>query len=91
MHGAGLFGLADTGMGAALVSGLAPGELCATVEIRVNYFKPATAGKVTCVTSPLNRGKRLANRESRIYCDDVIVAHANGNYATFTPSGALDG
>ncbi len=49
-----------------------------------------TTGRVTCITSMLNRGKRLANLESRIYCNEVLVAQANGNYAIFKPSGAPD-
>jgi acyl-CoA thioesterase len=86
VHGAVLYALADTGMGAALVPGLAEGELCATIEIKISYFKPVTAGVLSCDTTLLNRGKRLANLESRIFCDGVLVAQANGNYSIFTPS-----
>jgi acyl-CoA thioesterase len=86
VHGAVLYALADTGMGAALVPGLAEGELCATIEIKISYFKPVTAGVLSCDTTLLNRGKRLANLESRIFCDGALVAQANGNYSIFTPS-----
>ena len=46
VHGGVIYSLADTGMGAALYPTLNPGELCATVEIKINYFKPVRAGRL---------------------------------------------
>ncbi|HUK04972.1 MAG TPA: PaaI family thioesterase [Burkholderiales bacterium] len=88
VHGAVIFALADTGMGAALHPTLAEGELCATVEIKISYFKPVTAGRLTCTTEIVNRGKTIANLESRVYLDKTLVAQANGHYAIFTPRKA---
>ena len=85
VHGAVLYAMADTGMGAALYPSLAPGELCATIEIKINYFKPVHAGTLSCSTTVINRGRSVANLEARITSDDVLVAQANGNYAIFTP------
>lgn len=62
--------------------------MCATVEIKISDFKPVTEGVVSCVTTLVNRGKRLANLESRIHCGEVLVAQANGNYAIFRPSNS---
>jgi acyl-CoA thioesterase len=81
-----MFALADIGMGAAVVPTLAEGELCATVEIKINYFKPVRAGEMVCVTELANRGKTLANLDASVYCADVLVAKANGTYAIFRPS-----
>jgi len=50
VHGGVVFTLADTGMGAALVPDLQEGEKCATIEVKINYFKPILAGVVTCTT-----------------------------------------
>lgn len=86
-HGAVLYALADTGMGAALYSTLATDESCATIEIKINYFHPAKAGTLRCVTQLLNRGKTVANLESRIYLQETLVAQANGNYAVFKSRG----
>ena len=83
VHGAVLYAMADTGMGAALYPTLAEGEICATIEIKINYFKPVWAGRLVCETELLNRGKTVANLESRIYLDGVMVVQANGNYAIF--------
>lgn len=91
VHGAVLYALADTGMGAALYPTLAAGEICATIEIKINYFKPVSAGRLVCRTTLLNRGKSIANLDSRIYLDEALVAQANGNYAIFRPSAAGTG
>lgn len=84
-HGAVLYALADTGMGAALYPTLDAGEICATIEIKINYFKPVSSGKVVCKTELVNRGKTVANLESRLYVEQTLVAQANGNYAIFRP------
>ena len=86
VHGAVIFALSDVGMGAATQPTLAEGELCATVEIKINYFKPVHAGELICTTTLINRGKTLANLDSVVYCGDVLVAKANGTYAIFRPS-----
>jgi acyl-CoA thioesterase len=85
-HGAVLYALADTGMGAALYPTLSEGELCATIQITMNYFKPVASGDVTCTSEVINRGKSVAHIESRIYLGDVLVGAASGNYSIFTPS-----
>jgi acyl-CoA thioesterase len=85
VHGAVLYALADTGMGAALYPTLAAGETCATVEIKINYFKPVTAGKLVCRTELLHRGRSLANLESRLYASERLVAQANGHFAILRP------
>jgi acyl-CoA thioesterase len=85
VHGAVLYALADTGMGAALYPTLSAGELCATIEIKINYFKPVHAGALECRTTLVNRGKTVANLDARLYQDEQLVAQANGNYAIFRP------
>jgi len=89
VHGAVVYALADTGIGAALYPTLTKGQICATIEIKINYFKPITQGRLTCVTEMVNRGKTVANLESRVYVEELLVAQANGNYAIFTPSKGL--
>jgi acyl-CoA thioesterase len=84
-HGAVLYALADTGMGAALYPTLAEGELCATIQITMNYFKPVASGVVTCASEVINRGKSVAHIESRLFVNETLVGAANGNYAIFKP------
>ena len=57
VHGAVLYALADTGMGSALYPSLAEGEICATIEIKINYFKPVSTGTLNCITQVVNRGR----------------------------------
>ena len=86
LHGAVLYALADTGMGGALMPNLDKGQICATLEIKFNYYQAVRAGTLRCHTTILNRGKTVANMESRLYVEDKLVASANGTYAIFTPS-----
>ena len=86
-HGAVLYALADTGMGAALYPTLDPGQICATIQITMNYFKPVRSGVITCTTELVNRGKAVAHLESRIFLGELLLATANGNYSIFTPRG----
>ncbi len=83
VHGAVLYALADTGMGAALYPSLAPDEICATVEIKINYYRPVTSGQIRCLTETVHRGKRVANLESSLYAEERLVAKANGSYSIF--------
>ena len=75
----------DVDMGIALYPTLDKDEICATIEIKINYFKPVATGKITCTTELVNRGKTVANLESRVFSGDTLVAQANGNYSIFTP------
>ncbi len=85
IHGAIIFSLADTGMGAALFASLNEGEICATIEIKINYYRPVKSGIITCISKTLSRGKSVANLESSIYNEDKLVAKANGNFSIFLP------
>ena len=85
VKGEGEFGR-TLGMGSAVHATLAEGEICATVEIKINYFKPVREGDLICTTVLVNRGKTLANLDSSIHCGDLLVAKANGTYAVFRPS-----
>lgn len=80
-HGAVLYALADTGMGAALYPALNDGEICVTIEIKITYFRPARAGIIRCETVLINHGRTIANLDSRLYLDDTLIAQANGNFA----------
>ena len=81
VHGAVLYALADTGMGAALSRLLDSGEYCATIEIKITYFKPVTQGKLACESKVINKGKRIASLESEIYNDEKLAAKAYGTFS----------
>ncbi|MHA1915753.1 MAG: PaaI family thioesterase [Promethearchaeota archaeon] len=83
LHGAVSYALADTGMGAALYSSLEEGQLCATVEIKITYFKPVTTGTLVCETKVINKGKRISTLESKITNNERLVSKAYGTFSIF--------
>ena len=83
LHGGVLYSMADTGMGGALYSLLDKSELCATIEVKINYFKAVKAGSVTCDTKVINKGKKVAVLESEMLNDGALVAKALGTYSIF--------
>lgn len=85
VHGGALFSMADTVMGAALHTTLAPGEFCATVEIKIHFLQPVTKGKIRSRTRLVHRGSRIAVLESQISVGRQQVALALGTFAIFAP------
>ena len=83
VHGGVMYAMADTGMGGAMYSVMEKDELCATIEIKIVYFKAVKEGSLVCDTRIINRGKRIAALESEITSDGRLVAKANGTYSVF--------
>jgi len=86
VHGGVLYSMADTGMGGALYPLLKDDEYCATIEIKITYFKAVRKGILQCMTTLLNKGKNVASLESVITNNKVEVAKASGSYAIFKPN-----
>ena len=85
VHGGILYTMADTGMGGALYPLLAPGEYCATVEIKISYFKAVRSGSIECATILIHKGKTIAHLESDIRNEGHLVAKASGSFSIFRP------
>ncbi len=84
VHGAVLYALADTAMGAAVYSTLDAEQSCATLEIKINYFKAVHApGEIVCRAKIVNRGRTTANIDADIFVGESLMAHANGTFAIF--------
>ncbi|MFQ5576599.1 MAG: PaaI family thioesterase [Anaerolineae bacterium] len=83
LHGGAIYAMADTGMGAALYAELPPGKSCSTIEIKISYFKPVTAGMLVCRTQVVHRGRRIAAVESTVFNDERLVAKASGTFYIF--------
>ena len=83
LHGGIIYSMADTGMGGALYSLLEKDELCATIEVKINYFKPVREGTLICRTKVVHKGKNVAVLESEVENEDNIVAKAMGTYTIF--------
>ena len=81
VHGAAIYALADTGMGGALSSLLDEGQICTTIEIKINYLRPATRGHLTCETRVINKGSRTAVLESSVVGEDgKLIARAMATF-----------
>ena len=81
VHGAVIYAMADTGMGAALYSTLDAGYACATVDISISYFRPVMEGQLLCQTVLDNKGRTVAHLTARITQNDKLIAQASGNFA----------
>jgi acyl-CoA thioesterase len=91
VHGAVLYALADTGMGGALTSTLSEGELCATIEIKINYFRPWRSGVLTCETRLVHRGRTTAYLQSEVYDGEYRhLAQASGTFAILSRQGTRE-
>ncbi len=83
LHGGVIYSMADTGMGGALYSLLDESELCATIEIKIVYFKAVKSGNLTCETRVIHKSKKIAVMESEIINNKQLVAKAYGTYSIF--------
>jgi acyl-CoA thioesterase len=83
LHGAVAYAMADSGMGAALSTGLAEGEACATIELKVSYLRPVVDGQLVCETRVIRRGGSVAFLEADVTQDGDSVARATGSFAIF--------
>lgn len=90
VHGGVVYTLADTAMGAALVSRLGPGERCATLEIKINYVAPAVAGVIECEARLVERTRRIGVLEARVSDGEGrLIAIATGSF--YVTNAAAEG
>ena len=85
LHGGVVYSMADTGMGAAMYSVMEKDDLCATIELKISYFKAVRSGELVCDTKIINQGKNVTFLESEIKNGDELVAKANGTFSVFVP------
>ena len=88
VHGAVLFALADTGMGAALYSVLGSEHLCATIEAKINYFKPIRQGSIVCTSELVHRSKSVASLEATLTVEADVVARGFATFSVFLRKSA---
>lgn len=77
LHGGALATLADTAMGFAFATTLATEESFATLEMKVNFLRPAWRSNLTATATVVHRGKTTGLVECRITDErDRVIAHA---------------
>lgn len=87
VHGAVLFALADTSMGHALYTRLAPGQSCTTIELKINFLAAGRTNRIVCDSEVLRVGRTVAHLESRLYAAEQLLATVSGHFAILAPRG----
>ncbi len=88
VHGAVLFAMVDTAMGAAAMSVVPAGHLCASIEVHLRFLRPVTGGELTASVEVERAGRRVIHLAGRVVDgDDVLVAAATGTFAVLPPPG----
>jgi acyl-CoA thioesterase len=81
VHGGVFFSMLDSAMGRAVLSTLPDERGCATVECRVNYFRPVQRGRVIATATVVNTTRNTAYAEGSIVdADGKLVARASGTF-----------
>jgi uncharacterized protein (TIGR00369 family) len=81
VHGGVLFTLLDTALGGAVVNALPRGQGAATLEMKVNYFRPIQHGRVIAEGRLVNRSRHTAYAEGEVTNEEgKILAKASGTF-----------
>ena len=82
VHGAVVFALVDTAMGAATVSVLDEGKICATIDLQIRFLRPAFEGSLTATAEVVNAGRRIVTLSGEITDGDGrLIATATSAFA----------
>lgn len=82
VHGAVLFAMVDTSMGAATMSVLGEGQRCSTIELQLRFLRPVVSGRLSAETRVVKPGQRVVHLESKVHdADGRLVAMATGSFA----------
>lgn len=86
VHGAVLFALVDTAMGAATQGILEEGRVCASIDVHLRFLRPVADGSVHAEVEVVHAGRRIVQLEGEVRDDDdALVATATGAFAVISP------
>lgn len=81
IHGGVFFTLLDTAMGRAVLSNLPAGRGCATIEAKINYFRPVQEGSITAHGKCVYMSRRTAYAEGELIdSEGRVVAKSTGTF-----------
>lgn len=84
VHGAIPFTMMDTAMGAAVMSTIDDGRLCATIEMQTRFHRPVASGNLVATARVTSAGKRIVHLAAETRDDrDRLVASATASFAVF--------
>jgi uncharacterized protein (TIGR00369 family) len=82
VHGAVLFAMVDTAMGAATMSVLEGDDLCASIDVHLRFLAPVFGGELSATAEVLRAGRRVVHLESHVRdADGGLVATGTGAFA----------
>jgi uncharacterized protein (TIGR00369 family) len=84
VHAGVLATLADHGAGGAARSAVADGKDVITIEFKINFLKPAPAGKLVCQSRVLRAGKSIVTAESEVFAAESMVAKLTSTLAVIS-------
>ncbi len=90
VHGGAIATLADHCGWCAAVSVLDPGFSAVTIEIKINYLKPARDEFFKAEAHVINQSKRSIFTTIELFSKDTLVAYATGTYHILDESRALE-
>ncbi len=76
LHGGAVYVMVDYSMGGATMSVLPPGDICATIEIKISYLAGVRGGTLTAETDIIKHGRRVVFLESKVRDDRGKVVGA---------------
>lgn len=87
VHGGVLFTMVDTAMGAAAMTVVPTGHLCASIEVHLRFLRPVVTGVLHAEVEVVRAGRRIIHLSGQVR-DDVgeVVATATGTFAVLPPS-----
>lgn len=82
VHGATVFAMVDTSMGAAATSILSENQRCSTIELQIRFLRPVVEGALRAETNVVKPGRRIIHLESRVTdAADRLIATATASFA----------
>jgi len=86
VHGAVLFAMIDTAMGAATMSMLTEPQRCSTIELHLRFLRPVEHGPISVETAVVKPGRRIFHLDTTVH-DGAgrLVATATGSFAVIDP------
>lgn len=87
IHGGVISTLMDNTGWYAAVSNLAEGLTSVTMEIKINYLKPASGERLRAIGDVIRQGKKTSFVKIELYDGIHLVAFATGTYAVLEEKG----
>ncbi len=81
VHGGAIATLADHAGWYAAVSEIKPGQTCVTIELKINYLKPAYEEFLTAKAKVLNRSRKTVFVTIELFDNEKIIAFSTATYS----------